>query len=556
MFLYIIPFLLLLVVAVVLKQREGKNSADENESTKTKTKSKTNPEQPKGTKTRISNQKGKRSKADVAVDAPPAVQTTVVAPELLQKLQQLIHGGHFSTAEAHINQALNRDPKQHELYLILLKVHLLQKDDLAINQLINHIRSLSAPELLAEAEAKRLEHEQMQSIEAEYLNEIHETEVKPQKPSPFDGLQFQREQVSSAVPLVTESVAEPNTASSPLQFNDFNLSHHLTDNSATETQASTEPVTNHEPLHVDFNFASPSPVTTSHTANSDSTFSLNLEKPSEPLNSSLPDISLAETPLQTVSVAPEFQFNLDMANDNTAPSTPDLNLNVPDNNLSITPVQADQDLSTALEFDPSSFKLAAHNQTTPNTETPSSTDNSMDFDLSSFSFALETDSAPAVNAPHALDANDFVEQTSAQIVVKDDASALSFDLNAPSSSNNQADALLDLNFAAETSSTATTTTHSFVLDTHSTGHPTDHQPDRQHDSGLSNTGHDVLLQQFPELRKLNATQLDIDLAALYADYAAPEAAETLLDDVASKSLSPDQKQQLQQLQQRISASKA
>src|SRR5690606_33030074 len=56
-------------------------------------------------------------------------------------------------------QALNRDNSQHELYLLLLEIHILQKDEFAISQLLNHIRSLHLDDILEKAEAKQREFE-------------------------------------------------------------------------------------------------------------------------------------------------------------------------------------------------------------------------------------------------------------------------------------------------------------------------------------------------------------------------------------------------------------
>ena len=69
-------------------------------------------------------------------------------------IQQLIQEKQFSAAEAQVNQAL-KDNTQHELYLLLLEIHIAQKDEFAIQQLISHIRSLGLNEIAAQAEIRQ-----------------------------------------------------------------------------------------------------------------------------------------------------------------------------------------------------------------------------------------------------------------------------------------------------------------------------------------------------------------------------------------------------------------
>ena len=56
---------------------------------------------------------------------------TPLSAETRKKIEGLIQERNFFAAEAQINQALNRDNSQHELYLLLLDIHILQKDDFA-----------------------------------------------------------------------------------------------------------------------------------------------------------------------------------------------------------------------------------------------------------------------------------------------------------------------------------------------------------------------------------------------------------------------------------------
>lgn len=130
MLIYVIPFILLLVIAVVLKKRDSSKQAEESSSNKGKAK-----------KVVLNKQAAKKTKI-VANTTVEKKKTTPLPAEQRNKIEALIQHGDFSVAEAQINQALNKDNSQHELYLLLLDIHILQKDEFAISQLINHLGSL------------------------------------------------------------------------------------------------------------------------------------------------------------------------------------------------------------------------------------------------------------------------------------------------------------------------------------------------------------------------------------------------------------------------------
>jgi FimV-like protein len=90
--------------------------------------------------------------------------TTPLDDALRSKIENLIKEKNFSAAEAQINQALNRDNSQHDLYLLLLDIHVLQKDEFAVGQLLNHLRSLELEDVVAQAEIR----------EAEFKSSLHE----------------------------------------------------------------------------------------------------------------------------------------------------------------------------------------------------------------------------------------------------------------------------------------------------------------------------------------------------------------------------------------------
>ena len=151
MLLYVIPFVLLLVVAIVLKKREDANK--ENSSTSAK----------KANNKKTAKKNVARTARTTQRQHTNVVEDTVVlkqeakplSSDLKQSIEKLIHEKNYFSAEAKINQALNQDNSQHELYLYLLDVHLAQKDEFAVNQLINHIRSLGLNEIVEQPEARQ-----------------------------------------------------------------------------------------------------------------------------------------------------------------------------------------------------------------------------------------------------------------------------------------------------------------------------------------------------------------------------------------------------------------
>ena len=148
MLIYVIPFILLLVIAVVLKKRDTDKQAEQTSTAKAKAK-------------KVSSSKKTPQKTQIVSD--PVVEkkkTTALSDDVRNKIGTLIGAHNFFAAEAQINQALNKDNSQHELYLLLLDIHILQKDEFAVNQLINHLRSLELDEFLDQALAKKAAHDQ------------------------------------------------------------------------------------------------------------------------------------------------------------------------------------------------------------------------------------------------------------------------------------------------------------------------------------------------------------------------------------------------------------
>ncbi|MDN8245886.1 hypothetical protein QZK48_04900 [Acinetobacter baumannii] len=219
--LYVIPFIILLVVAVILKKREN---SQKQEATSPK-----NINRKSGKKTSAKSSKSSREKTKTKVieENTPAIPQSNPVPEALRhNIQQLIQEKQFSAAEAQVNQALKKDNTQHELYLLLLEIHIAQKDEFAIQQLISHIRSLGLNEIAAQAETRQKE---------------YESSRQP------DAIDFPQAQIY-AEPKNTDTTAqfdELTTSSSEASFNDLQKDY---------TPVKQEPAVEIEPLEFNFSF--------------------------------------------------------------------------------------------------------------------------------------------------------------------------------------------------------------------------------------------------------------------------------------------------------------
>lgn len=237
MLIYVIPFLILLVVLVLVKKRQDAQGSD------------------KATATQKAKAKKASSSAKIAPNKTQPVENTVIekkkssalSEDTRTKIEALIQERSFFSAEAQINQALKKDNSQHELYLYLLDIHILQKDEFAISQLLNHLQSLELDEILPQAEAKKANFEQSQNKADETINfvspsmhtESASIAQKQQNNADFDAL------MAGAAP-----VAEEKTALSFDQIQD-------TAPQKTDFSQSVAPVTNDiKPLDFNLSFDS------------------------------------------------------------------------------------------------------------------------------------------------------------------------------------------------------------------------------------------------------------------------------------------------------------
>lgn len=220
--LYVIPFIILLVVAVIFKKREN---SQKQEATSPKT---VNKKTNKKANSKSSKNSREKSKVNVVEETlPPIPQSSPLPEAVRQKIKQLIQEKQYSAAEAQVNQALKKDNTQHELYLLLLEVHIAQKDEFAITQLISHIRSLALHEIVTQAETRQKEYE------------------SSRQPDAIDFPQAQTYEEPKNTPDTTAQFDQLTTSSSEASFDDLQKDY---------TPVKQEPAVEVEPLEFNFSF--------------------------------------------------------------------------------------------------------------------------------------------------------------------------------------------------------------------------------------------------------------------------------------------------------------
>ncbi|MDO7214808.1 hypothetical protein Q5M47_05210 [Acinetobacter nosocomialis] len=266
--LYVIPFIILLVVAVVLKKREN---GQKQETTSPKSISKKSGKKAGAKSSKSSREK---SKTNVVEEVAPALPQSSPVPETVrQNILQLIREKQFSAAEAQVNQALKKDNTQHELYLLLLEVHIAQKDEFAIQQLISHIRSLALNEIAIKAEARQKEYE------------------SSRQPDAIDFPQAKAHEEPQAISDTTAQFDQLTTSSSETSFDDLQKDY---------TPVKQESAVEVEPL--EFNFSFEKTATTENTS----------QPVDEPEVSTSQQVSEVSSSQETNELA-DLEFSFDLA---------------------------------------------------------------------------------------------------------------------------------------------------------------------------------------------------------------------------------------------------
>ena len=243
MLIYVIPFILLLVIAIFLKKREASKEAEPSNK-KTAAPAKTSAK-----KTTTSKKVAQKS-VPVKEVVPTPQHATPVPVKIQTNIENLIKERNFFAAEAQINQALKRDNSLHGLYLLLLDIHLQQKDEFAVDQLLNHLRSLELDDILSQAEAKKASHAH-EDIAEKSANEVATATPSsldftapvstPNQTASFDQLQHE---------LTSNKTAEPEAA---LEFDTSSLN--FSPAAAPVVEKAAEPEAKTEPAALDFNFS-------------------------------------------------------------------------------------------------------------------------------------------------------------------------------------------------------------------------------------------------------------------------------------------------------------
>jgi thioredoxin-like negative regulator of GroEL len=210
------------VVAVILKKREN---SQKQEATSPKTLNKKTNKKANSKSSKNSREKSKAHEVEETLLSIP--QSSPVPEAVRQKIQQLIQEKQYSVAEAQVNQALKKDNTQHELYLLLLEVHIAQKDEFAITQLISHIRSLALNKIVVQAETRQKEYE------------------SSRQPDAIDFPQAQTYEQPKNTPDTTAQFDQLTTSSSEASFDDLQKDY---------APVKQEPVVEVEPLEFNFSF--------------------------------------------------------------------------------------------------------------------------------------------------------------------------------------------------------------------------------------------------------------------------------------------------------------
>ncbi|UGQ29482.1 hypothetical protein [Acinetobacter calcoaceticus] len=306
--LYVIPFIILLVVAVIFKKREN---SQKQEATSPKT---VNKKTNKKANSKSSKNSREKSKVNVVEETlPPIPQSSPLPEAVRQKIKQLIQEKQYSAAEAQVNQALKKDNTQHELYLLLLEVHIAQKDEFAITQLISHIRSLALHEIVTQAETRQKEYE------------------SSRQPDAIDFPQAQTYEEPKNTPDTTAQFDQLTTSSSEASFDDLQKDY---------TPVKQEPAVEVEPLEFNFSFEQ-------------KTTEVDSAKPEDKINT---ETASKTNDLNTL----EFSFDLE-----SIPNKAEKSLE-PSSELTVETIKIDTTATPDIDLDFSNFSIDKKSDTQSN----------------------------------------------------------------------------------------------------------------------------------------------------------------------------------------------
>lgn len=368
MLLYVIPFVLLLVVAIVLKKREDANK----ESASTNNKKSNNKKTSKKNVARTARTSKKQQTTVVEDEVIVKQATKPLSPELKSNIEKLIAEKNYFSAEAKINQVLNQDNAQHELYLYLLDVHLAQKDEFAVNQLINHIRSLGLDEIVIQAEERRKANQADQPVESIAFEPSSPVVPESKNTAAFDALIENTETISQ--PAVSKTETQNLAQVDALEFDHSTLVEQKVETPQQPVQPlefNLDPAPEKTPTatpELSFEVVPPAPEIKTETVKPlEFTFTAN-----EP--TAAPVGKAAE-----VEIAPEFK--LDFAEPITPVATEE-NTPVRDFEFKLTPTEPETQPTFSFDLDPKPETVEqVHSTATLNLETPSEAETSLAIDV-------------------------------------------------------------------------------------------------------------------------------------------------------------------------------
>ena len=300
---YVIPFILLLVIALLLKIRESKKNADQPQHKRQK-----DSKRVKSKKTKHSKTTSSKVEPALTPTSLPKIAVSDVNSAAVEKIQHLIHQEKFQHAEAKINLALNQNPDQHALYLLLVDIYLKENNDLAHQQLVKQLDQLQLHTTKVEVENKikafhaaqelekfkqvaqsKLEQQPVQtSQETEKspeftpkveLSDTHQkrSEVQEHSNTPIDftsdsNLNTNEQQTIQSPAEIPSSSESLNSTSNTIEFDTglempnvtaISLDASLQNESIPPLETSTAPVDDHtfELDHIEFDLESPSSLT-------------------------------------------------------------------------------------------------------------------------------------------------------------------------------------------------------------------------------------------------------------------------------------------------------
>lgn len=365
MLLYVIPFVLLLVVAIVLKKREDANK----ENTSTNNKKSNHKKTSKKNVARTARTSQKQQTTVVENEVVVKQATKPLSPELKKNIERLIAEKNYFSAEAKINQVLNQDNAQHELYLYLLDVHLAQKDEFAVNQLINHIRSLGLDEIVIQAEERQKANQADHPVESIAFEPSSPVVPESKNTAAFDALIGNTETISQPTVSETQNLTHVDA----LEFNHSTVTEQKIDTPQEPVEPlefNLDPAPEKAPTatpELSFEVVPPAPEIKTETVKPlEFTFTAN-----EP--TAVPVEKAAE-----VEIAPEFK--LDFAEPITPLATEE-NTSVRDFEFKLTPTEPETQPTFSFDLDPKPETVEqAHSTATLGLETPSEAETSLAID--------------------------------------------------------------------------------------------------------------------------------------------------------------------------------